>query len=84
MICPFCGKPGEVINRPENDNHGMPMCADCSELQEIQPRMCIVDNEYGLILRKSGVWICQDCGLLSSDEESIQEYRIASSAEDDE
>lgn len=78
--CPYCNKQGIIEPRLENDPHGLMMCASCSEYQAIQPRMCMVCNEYGLILRESGVWICCDCGLMVSDEESIAEHRVASSA----
>lgn len=83
MRCNYCGRHGTVKERWDSDPHGMPMCDDCEVFQEIQPRMCVRCNEYGLILRDSGVWICSDCGLGLSDEESIQEHRIASSAEED-
>lgn len=80
-LCPYCNQEGEVQPRYENDPHGNPMCEACSTYEEIQPRLCYNCDEYGLIQRQSGVWICCDCGIIVSEEESITEHRVASSAD---
>lgn len=82
MICPYCNAESDTVGpHPETDPHGRHMCDDCSEILEIQWRLCVSCDEYGMAQRGSGVWICSDCGLSVSQEESITEHRIASSAD---
>lgn len=79
--CPYCSKPvdeHEIAPSWDSDPHGNPMCVDCSILEEMQWKMCYRCNEYGLAQRKSGVFICVDCGDMPDE---LGERRVASSAD---
>lgn len=78
MTCPYCGTETATLeSRWETDPHGNEMCDSCADILEVQWKMCVVCNEYGLAKRSSGIWICVDCGDAP---ESTEEVRIASSA----
>lgn len=76
--CHYCGKDSDNLEpRWETDPHGTEMCDECADIQDVQWKMCVICNEYGLAKRSSDVWICVDCGDAP---ESLDEVRIASSA----
>jgi len=79
MICPYCKNEGNVEPRWDSDPHGNPMCDDCATLLEVQWKMCYPCNEYGLVERESGKWICVDCGDIVEATE-LGEQRVADTA----